>query len=453
MRWKRKKKRKTPRPKHQNIKTYPTGGLYKVGPHYWPRNRGLGSWTYLQYLYGLMMPYDTHRFINHILSLYGSFPSQGGTPSSHPFHFRISFINHPFLGTSSLGNPNIAYIIFELFIYDFSSEGTSTRVRCSCATSCWWTWSSDKELTLLESATHKVLKKTTPYWGFLSHRGSPKSWIFKKKCFPSTKASSYWGSPIESWPVLVEVFRAMKIAQQGSEQVTRSPMTHGGFIIHKKPRGRARKLGWVAKYESWWGSHLFWPQSKHLKKVIKYVNILHHIPIASPNSGRTMDPWGNFMGHLSKHLDSPGNHQHLSSHLWRPREFCVGCTTFRCAVPGSVANCGIDRRANATRSRQCQGCSNQRRWWTSSADRFDKKVRLRTANATAIPMLKAKKHPTTSYIHQFPHWFLRFQSCVQMQCPRPPVSSASVWGVYNFHHFDSEIHMIPPKARSNATVR
>jgi len=37
----------------------------------------------------------------------------------------------------------------------------------------------------------------------------------------------------------------MKIAQQGSEQVTRSPMTHGGFIIHKKPRGRE------AEPESW----------------------------------------------------------------------------------------------------------------------------------------------------------------------------------------------------------
>ena len=163
MSWKR-KKRKTPRPKHQNIpdrRTLQSGAPW-LATKLWPWFVNIPPIP--------IWPYDTHRFINHILSLYGSFPSHGGIPSSHPFHFRISFVNHPFWGTSILGNPNIAYIIFELFIYDFSSEGTSTRVRCSCATSCWWTWSSDKELTLLESATHKVLKKNNSTLRF------PKSW-------------------------------------------------------------------------------------------------------------------------------------------------------------------------------------------------------------------------------------------------------------------------------------
>ena len=260
------KKRKTPRPKHQNIKTYSVDRRTLQSGAPLLATKSQKRFVNIPPL--AIWPYDTHRFINHILSLYGSFPNHGGNPNSHPFDFRISFINHPFLGTSILGHPHIAYMIFELFIYDFPLAQALQLCHKLLMNMV------QRQRTNLAGIGYAplVLKKTTPHWGVLSHGGSPKSWIFNKKWFSIKKnTSSYWGSPIESWPVLVEVFRAMQIAQQGSEQVTRSPMTHGGFIIHKKPRGRARKLGWFAKYESWWGSHLFWPQSKDVKKVCQHI--------------------------------------------------------------------------------------------------------------------------------------------------------------------------------------
>ena len=112
------------------------------------------------------------------------------------------------------------------------------------------------------------------------------------------------------------------------------------------------------------------------------------------------------------------NHQ-ITGSPWRPREFCVGATTFRSAVPRSFADFETDPCGNATRSSRCHKCSNQRRWWTSSAELewfgFNLGQAWHVVSATS-PLLNSWIRGTWFI------WFLwqRTSYMIQQKCPKKP---------------------------------
>ena len=103
------------------------------------------------------------------------------------------------------------------------------------------------------------------------------------------------------------------LIQPHMTQVMKSQADHDEFLIALEPRGRARKLGWVAKYESW-GWHLFW------KKASKSVKAFRKIPqIVAVASGNFFGTSVYSPGFIQNQWENPQNRH------WPSASSCVLC--------------------------------------------------------------------------------------------------------------------------------